>query len=92
MHIFPLSFVQIVAFVALFFLGWIAFVIWIVFTVSRGIIRSVGGLFIRRQRISPLEMQCTRMRCGASNPVNAQFCRRCGAPMMQAHNRRMAVA
>jgi ribosomal protein L40E len=92
MHAFPLIFVQIIAFVALFFLGWIAFLVWIVATIFRKIFSGVSALFVRRPRISRIEMQCTRMRCGASNPMNAQFCRRCGAPMMQAHNRRMAAA
>jgi hypothetical protein len=92
MHAFPLNFVQIFLFVGLFFLGWMVFLVWIVASVFRGIFRSVSGLINRRPKLIGTEMQCTRMRCGASNPINAQFCRRCGSPMMQAHNRPMAAA
>ena len=83
-----LIFFIVIVFTAVLFFGWIAF------TVLRAIFGGVGSLFApARARAlrgmnpmrSPVSgtrvvntVQCPLRMCGAINPAEAKFCRRCG--------------
>ena len=87
-------FFAIIALTAVIFCGWIAFV------VVRSIVGGVGSLFgfagrsmqCRTMRLNTV--QCPTRMCGAINPSEARFCRRCGRGLPAAHRvqvRRAAV-
>ena len=66
------------------------FVFWLVVTILRGIGRLILGP-PRRQRPPVLPQQmpignvrpCGRISCRSLNPVEARFCRRCGASLQE---------
>ncbi|MGA2585015.1 MAG: hypothetical protein ABSG31_17215 [Tepidisphaeraceae bacterium] len=69
--------------------GWLMFALWVLSLVLRifgkvigGILRGLGILPPRRRRVlGNVMLPCARIRCAANNPVNARFCRRCGAQL-----------
>jgi len=64
---------------------WLLLIAWVAMVIVRGIIRGVGRLIGLGGRRSPSYSRlCTRLRCGADNPPQARFCRRCGSPLLQA--------
>jgi hypothetical protein len=95
-------FFAVIALTAVIFCGWIAFV------VVRAIVGGVGSLFMpatwRCSRARPMgwtgggrvmlnTVQCPTRMCGAINPADARFCRRCGRglPAAQRVNVRRAA-
>jgi hypothetical protein len=97
-------FFAVIALTAVIFCGWIAFV------VLRALIGGIGSLFAPstwrpRQRFGTMgwpgcgpvklnTVQCPTRMCGAINPAEARFCRRCGRGLPAAHRvhvRRAAV-
>ena len=93
-----------VAIIAVFFLVMgitlLIFCGWAFFMVVRGIVGGVAGLFgPPRSRAGPRmastnTVRCMNRGCGAVNPTNARFCRRCGHMMPAAQRvqvRRAAV-
>jgi hypothetical protein len=53
---------------------------WLVFVIVRGIMNGIGTLIHGpRHRIEASNtVLCPTRGCGANNPVDARFCRRCG--------------
>ena len=87
-------FFVIIALTAVIFCGWIAFVI------VRSIVGGVGSLFgacghsTARRPMRLNTVQCPTRMCGAVNPAEARFCRRCGRGLPAAQRvqvRRAAV-
>src|SRR5437870_4654786 len=70
---------------AVIFVGWIVF--HVVRAIGDGVARLVGLVRPRRMvQAGPIAMPgrgvtCTRRGCGALNPLEARFCRRCGQTM-----------
>ena len=63
---------------------------WIVVNLTRGIWRLIVGPQIQappQPTLTPRTAQCGRLECGASNPITARFCRRCGGTMMGIQSR-----
>jgi ribosomal protein L40E len=75
LHIF--AFLIIVAITLLVFVAW---VIGMVVRTFVGAIRSIFG-HSRPPQIS--QRQCSRLRCGAPNPLQANYCRRCGTQLVR---------
>jgi ribosomal protein L40E len=90
-----LIFFVVIVFTAVVFFGWIAF------SVIRFVFGGVGSLFAPTQsrgRINASRVtntvQCSLRMCGAINPAEAKFCRRCGRGLPAAQRvqvRRAAV-
>jgi ribosomal protein L40E len=82
-------FVAVTAITAVLFGGWVIFVI------IRGIARVLGTALGLPQAPGAMQMRpiamrtCTNMRCLATNPLDARFCRRCGQHLPEAQ--RVAV-
>ena len=93
-----LIFFVVIVFTAVVFFGWIAF------SVIRLVFGGVGSLFapargpgsrgpINAKRVTNT-VQCSLRMCGAINPAEAKFCRRCGRGLPAAQRvqvRRAAV-
>jgi hypothetical protein len=87
-------------FLAVIVLTAVLFCGWIVFLVGRSLFGAFVSLFAParpRRTIGPLRpstVQCPTRMCGAINPAEARFCRRCGRGLPAAqcvHVRRAAV-
>jgi hypothetical protein len=65
--------------------GWVIFFIWLIATIFRaawhGISCATGIASPRPRPLVPRQTRCTRLRCRAMNPPEANFCRRCGAAL-----------
>jgi|SRR5882724_4636734 len=98
MHLMFVTFIIVAAVVAMGFL----FVFWLVVSVLRGATRLLFGIpakprgrqlnYVSRS-LGPVRA-CERISCRAMNPVQAQFCRRCGQrlqPPQQVPVRRVAM-
>jgi hypothetical protein len=77
---------NIFAFVLVLAFGWMLFVVWLFGVIFRGIWRGFSGLFgttspSRPRTVGSDARRCPGYRCGAANPLSANFCRRCGSPM-----------
>lgn len=66
--------------IVLLVLAWVIFVIWLVGVLVRVVFRGLGLFRGNAGKRSPM-MLCNRLRCGANNPVRANFCKRCGSPL-----------
>lgn len=74
--------IEVVVVVALL---WAMLFAWLAMMIVRGVFRGVGKLFgFTGPRPLSQGMTCSRLRCGADNPPQARFCRRCGLPLLQA--------
>lgn len=84
--------VHIFAFFAFLAVGWTLFFAWIVGLICRtlwlGFSRLTGRPMPRPVTAKVTSRVCTRLRCRASNPPQANFCRRCGAGLTPAPVRR----
>jgi ribosomal protein L40E len=60
---------------------------WVIVSVSKMIWRGLNGS--PRPMPPTIGRQCGNPGCRAGNPVHAQFCRRCGANLMQPVSTRM---
>ena len=98
-----LIFFLVIVFTAVIFFGWVAFAI------IRFVLGGIGSLFapgkpgnrlLCPDRRGPLRgkatntVQCSLRMCGAINPADAKFCRRCGRGLPAAQRvqvRRAAV-
>ena len=67
-------FFVMIAITAVIFSGWV------IFAIARGIFRGASGLFQSDspQRTISNTRRCMNRGCGAVNPADARFCRRCG--------------
>jgi|GEM_PF-1511107 len=75
---------HIFGFFAIVALAWVLFFLWIVSLAFRGIwcgFVRLSGLAARTAKLSTKPRRCTRLRCLAVNPPQANFCRRCGASL-----------
>jgi len=89
MHVMALTFLFILTVV-----GTVAlFLFWLVVTILRGLTRLIVGPPARlRPPQLPAQMPignvmpCGRISCRALNPVQARFCRRCGASLQEPPN------
>lgn len=60
------------------------FVAYLIGQICRGIFLAFSRLTGtgNRYRIPPMHTRrCSRLRCGARNPAEANYCRRCGSPL-----------
>ena len=84
MHAMLIMFLVIAGVVAVTFL----FVFWVVINILRGVgrlifgpppgrVRSMPTMIEQPPALAPMRL-CDRVSCRAMNPVDAQFCRRCG--------------
>ena len=85
-----LIFFVVIILTALVFFGWVAF------TIIRGLMNGVAGLFHPRSptAVATNSIRCATPGCGAMNPSEARFCRRCGHSLPSAQQvqvRRAAV-
>jgi hypothetical protein len=80
---------EITVFIGLTMLAMVLFAGWLMVSVARIAWRGIE--FLRGSEstsgLSGRTCRCSRLRCGAYNPIEANFCRRCGSAM-----RRAAVA
>jgi hypothetical protein len=70
----------ILLFIGIMVIAGLLFGGWVIVMIVRFLIRAVSG-GNSRSRIAqhPIAMiRCSRRGCGAQNPANARFCRRCG--------------
>jgi ribosomal protein L40E len=59
---------------------WALLFAWVVMVVVRGVFRGIGRLIgFVGERAPGQNQTCSRLRCGADNPMQARFCRRCGS-------------
>jgi hypothetical protein len=78
---------------AILAVAWVLFFLWLIGMVVRGLwigVMRLGGVARppRSRRAGTFPRRCTRLRCLTENPPQANFCRRCGAPLVRAANRR----
>ena len=76
--------INMLALFAMLAFAWVMFFVWLIATICRGVWRGVSrisGLTPRRQFTTVAQTRCRRVRCRAMNPPQANFCRRCGAPL-----------
>lgn len=70
----------------------VGFILWVIVLILRGVGRGLGrlaGMAMGQPRVTAGGLRCcVRVRCGAVNPASANFCRRCGTPLMRGTNRR----
>jgi ribosomal protein L40E len=71
---------------------WVFLFAWVAFMAVRGVFRGIGRLIGFTAQRAPLRASvCSRLRCGADNPPQARFCRRCGLPLIRAGRQRAAA-
>ncbi|MGD0389114.1 MAG: hypothetical protein ABSC42_09185 [Tepidisphaeraceae bacterium] len=71
--------------------GWALFFAWVIGVVFRGLwfgISRLTGIGSHRRAAQLKTRQCSRFRCGATNPAQANFCRRCGSSLIRPAVRR----
>ena len=76
---------------AVLFVGWMLFFVWVIGQILRGLwlgVSRLTGLGNHRRTARLNTRLCSRFRCGAMNPVQANFCRRCGSPLIRPAVRR----
>jgi ribosomal protein L40E len=82
--------VNLFLFVVLTFMALGLFITVVVARVIRGVFYAFGrltGLGHRYQMPPVFTRRCSRFRCGARNPTEANYCRRCGSPLPRAYAR-----
>jgi ribosomal protein L40E len=71
---------------------WVFLFAWVAFMAVRGVFRGIGRLIgFTPHRASSSASVCSRLRCGADNPPQARFCRRCGSPLIRGSRQRVAA-
>jgi ribosomal protein L40E len=76
--------IHIFGFVLILIMGWVVFILWLIGQIFRGIFWGISGILRGgRRSMAPRSefRRCTRLRCSAQNPAQANFCRRCGASL-----------
>lgn len=72
---------------------WLLLFAWVVMVVVRGVFRGLGRLIGFVPERAPMRaLICSRLRCGADNPPQARFCRRCGSLLMRSGRQRARAA
>jgi ribosomal protein L40E len=72
---------------------WALLFVWVAMVVVRGVFRGLGRLIGFVGDRAPTQKRiCPRLRCGADNPVQARFCRRCGSLLARNGRQRTRVA
>jgi hypothetical protein len=85
--------IHVAMFVVVVLLAGLLFVFWLFYLLVRGIF-WLGKQAIHGPQHRVSLRRCTRMRCGAPNPQDARYCRRCGLSFAGAPanvTRRMAM-
>ncbi|MGD0140352.1 MAG: hypothetical protein ABSD28_15895 [Tepidisphaeraceae bacterium] len=85
--------IHIFALIVVLAVGWALFFAWVIGQIFRGLwlgVSRLTGVGNQRQTAQPGARQCGRFRCGAMNPPQANFCRRCGSSLIQPAARRQA--
>jgi zinc-ribbon domain len=77
-------------------IAWLIFVGWAASMILRGIWRGLRWMLGLAARPGVYQVTawrwCSRIRCGAKNPPQARFCRRCGMPLVAAVRSRQRAA
>jgi ribosomal protein L40E len=82
---------NMVAFLMVLVVGWVLFFCWVIAFVFRTLFSVLRGFLRPRSRnwtfprSAATAQRCPGLRCGATNPPAANFCRRCGSPMNRAY-------
>ncbi len=88
--------VNLFLFVVFTFVALGLFITVVITRVIQGIFYAFGqltrviGLGHRYQMPPVFTRRCSRFRCGARNPIEANYCRRCGSPLPRAYARAQA--
>jgi ribosomal protein L40E len=72
--------------IAVLVVGWALFFVWVIGQILRGLwfgVRRLTGIGGHRGAAQVKTRQCSRFRCGATNPSQANFCRRCGSSLIR---------
>ncbi|MGD0768157.1 MAG: zinc-ribbon domain-containing protein [Tepidisphaeraceae bacterium] len=72
--------------VVLLVVGWALFFAWVIGQICRVLwlgVSRMTGLGSRSHAAQLGTLPCSRFRCGATNPPQANFCRRCGSPLLR---------
>jgi ribosomal protein L40E len=78
--------VHIFVVVVVLVVGWALFFAWLIGTIFHQLwlgFSRLTGIGPRRRLAQTAARNCPRVRCGAINPPEANFCRRCGSPMIR---------